>query len=106
MACSYTRPEYVAELQAFVRANPLTTYIIAISCVTFFLFGYDKYKARAGWWRTPEKTLLGFCLAGGTIGGGLGMMLFRHKISKRPFVLSFVVIIALQIIVIGVVILR
>ena len=89
------------DFQQLIQANPFTTYFIAITLVTFFLFGYDKFKARSGWWRTPEKTLLSFCLVGGSIGGGLGMMLFRHKISKRSFVLSYLAILVLQLLVLG-----
>lgn len=32
-------------------------YLIAINIFGFLIMGIDKYKAKKGYWRTPEKTL-------------------------------------------------
>ena len=36
---------------------------------------------------------------GGLFGGIIGMLIFRHKISKRPFLLKFFVVAILQLII-------
>ncbi|MBQ8357771.1 MAG: DUF1294 domain-containing protein [Clostridia bacterium] len=51
----------------------------AVSLVAFILYGVDKFKARRGLWRIPEKTLLLTSLLGGAVGGLAGMLLFHHK---------------------------
>lgn len=78
--------------------HPVLLYLACISIATFCLFTFDKWKARAGWWRVPEKTLLILCLLGGTVGGGVAMMLFRHKISKHSFLRRYFAIVALQVV--------
>ncbi|MDQ0593943.1 uncharacterized membrane protein YsdA (DUF1294 family) [Chryseobacterium ginsenosidimutans] len=47
--------------------------------------------------RISENTLLGVSFLGGTIGALLGMLLFRHKISKRSFLLKFGLIVLIQV---------
>lgn len=61
----------------------LCIYMGVISVITFFAFGIDKFKAKTDRWRIPEKTLISMMLAGGFIGGFLGMEVFRHK-TKHP----------------------
>lgn len=63
----------------------LTVYILAVSFLTWILFGLDKWKAIHGKWRIRESTLLGLSLIGGAAGGLAGMYLFRHKIRKMRF---------------------
>ena len=63
----------------------LTVYILAVSLLTWALFGIDKWKAVRGKWRIRESTLLGLSLIGGAAGGLAGMYLFRHKIRKMRF---------------------
>lgn len=60
-------------------------WLLAFGVATFFLFGIDKLQAVMGNWRIPEWVLLLFMLAGGVIGGWLGMILFWHKIRKPVF---------------------
>ena len=63
----------------------LTVYILAVSLLTWILFGLDKWKAIHGKWRIRESTLLGLSLIGGAAGVLSGMYLFRHKIRKMRF---------------------
>ena len=63
----------------------LTVYILAVSLLTWILFGLDKWKAIHGKWRIRESALLGLSLIGGAAGGLAGMYLFRHKIRKMRF---------------------
>lgn len=60
-------------------------YVAIMSVITFLAYGIDKKKAIDGAWRTKEKTLLGLSLAGGAVGGFLGMKVFRHKTKHMYF---------------------
>ncbi|WP_312176364.1 DUF1294 domain-containing protein [Chryseobacterium sp.] len=71
--------------------------IAVISIITFIIFGIDKRKAVKHQLRIPESTLLSLTFLGGTIGALLGMLVFRHKISKRSFLLKFSGIVVIQI---------
>lgn len=53
--------------------------------VVFLLYAVDKYRAKTGGWRIPEKTLLGAALLGGGVGALLGMRLVRHKTKHTSF---------------------
>lgn len=58
----------------------LLVYLAAVNVLTFFAYGGDKLRAKtAGARRTPEKTLLGLAVIGGSLGALLGMQVFRHK---------------------------
>ncbi|WP_263602893.1 DUF1294 domain-containing protein [Chryseobacterium sp. PET-29] len=70
--------------------------IAVISIITFIIFGIDKRKAVKHQRRIPESTLLSLTFLGGTIGALLGMLVFRHKISKRSFLLKFALIVLIQ----------
>ena len=58
-------------------------YLIFINLFAFCTYGIDKWKAKKGAWRVPEKTLLILALIGGSAGAIAGMMCFRHKTEKR-----------------------
>lgn len=59
--------------------------------------GYDKKLAQNNKRRISEKTLLTFVVIGGTVGSGLGMLFFKHKTSKRSYLLKFWLIVVIQI---------
>lgn len=52
----------------------------------FLLYGWDKYCARRGARRVPERVLLRGAVLGAA-GAALGMLLFHHKTRKKKFVL-------------------
>ena len=56
-----------------------------VNAAGFGAFGMDKWRARRGSRRTPEKTLVMLALCGGWAGAWLGVKVFRHKSSKRSF---------------------
>ncbi|HEY7029903.1 MAG TPA: DUF1294 domain-containing protein [Thermomicrobiales bacterium] len=60
-------------------------WILAGTVATFFFYAYDKWQARRGGWRIPEIVLKGLVLAGGVIGGWIGMLGLRHKTLHRAF---------------------
>lgn len=66
----------------------LMWYLIVINIVTWIAFGLDKWKAKSGKWRIPERTLLLLALAGGSLGALAGMIMFRHKTRKAKFFIS------------------
>lgn len=74
----------------------LTGYWIAVNLVLFFLMAIDKRRARRGKWRVSEATLFVLALAGGSLGGLLGMKRFRHKTKKAAFTVGFTGIFILQ----------
>ena len=74
--------------------------LIAILCAEvlgFAAFAWDKQKARAGLWRTPEATLLLLGLIGG-LGAWMGQHLLRHKTRKEPFKTQFGVVVVIHLI--------
>lgn len=72
---------------------------LIINAIAFILIAYDKNLAKNQKRRIPERTLLLFVLIGGTIGSGLAMQIFRHKIAKRSYLLKFLGIVILQIVI-------
>ena len=60
-------------------------YAIPLNIINFLLFGYDKFQAKKGGWRIPERLLLTLSLLGGGVGGLAGMLVFRHKTRKTYF---------------------
>jgi uncharacterized membrane protein YsdA (DUF1294 family) len=60
-------------------------WLIAGTVTTFLFYAIDKAQARRNGWRVPEVVLQGMVLAGGVIGGWLGMLVLRHKTLHRSF---------------------
>lgn len=79
----------------------LSVYLLAVNVLLFALMGIDKYKAKRGLWRIPEKTLFLTAALGGSIGGILGMQLFRHKTRHNSFKFGFPAILIAQLALIG-----
>lgn len=63
----------------------LALWYLLASIATFVAFGIDKSRARRGEWRTPERTLHAFSLAGGFPGVYVAMLILRHKNRKPLF---------------------
>lgn len=74
-------------------------YLAIINAVSFLSMLVDKIKAKKKLWRIPERTLLSLCAIGGSIGGLLGMKLFRHKTLHPQFSIGIPVMLAVQIVV-------
>ena len=72
-------------------------YVIIINALTFFIYGIDKLKAKKGKWRTPEASLLGLAVIGGSIGAYLGIKVWHHKTLHKKFKYGIPAIIILQI---------
>ncbi len=63
----------------------LLIYLLAMSVVTFVVYGIDKYKAKKNLWRIPEKVLILLAFIGGSLGALIGMGVFHHKTRKIKF---------------------
>ena len=77
----------------------LSIYLAVINLVTLVIFITDKAAASNGndpRKRMPEACLLGLCLAGGSVGGLIGMYTARHKTKKWYFVYGLPVFLALD----------
>ncbi len=74
----------------------LTLYLAIINIAAFAAMGIDKLKAKKRAWRIPEATLFLLVIFGGSLGGILGMFLFRHKTRHWYFLYGFPLILILQ----------
>lgn len=77
--------------------NYIVLYLIIINLITFIFFWNDKRRSKKEVWRISEKTLIGLCLIGGSIGGFMGMRVFHHKTKHALFVWGIPIILILQI---------
>lgn len=75
----------------------IVIFLLALNVYAFFLYGRDKKRAEKHQWRTSEFNLLLVAFLGGSIGSLLGMLVFRHKISKTSFMIKFGIAVLLQI---------
>lgn len=64
---------------------------LGVSILCVIVYAVDKSAAVAGRRRISENTLLGLGLVGGWPGAILAQQFLRHKLRKRPFMVSFVV---------------
>lgn len=75
----------------------LIYYLIGINILTFLVYGIDKWKAKQGYWRISEATLLILAVIGGTIGALLGMKVWHHKTMHKKFKYGLPLILLAQI---------
>lgn len=75
----------------------LIIYGILVNVIAFLLYGIDKWKARKGLRRIPERVLLEIAVIGGSVGAYVGMQLFRHKTRKVKFSVGVPIIFFIQI---------
>ena len=59
--------------------------LLLLNALTFVVYGVDKWRARGGRWRIPERTLLLLAAFGGAFGACLGMVVWNHKTSHKRF---------------------
>lgn len=71
-------------------------YLVVINVINFLLLGIDKYLAISELRRIPEKVFWLVAIVGGSLGGIMGMEIFKHKRRKTGFVLVMLVIALIQ----------
>lgn len=76
----------------------LILYLIIINALAFCFMLADKVKAKKGYWRISEATLMTLAALGGSLGAYFAMVLFRHKTKRPKFRLGLPALIALHII--------
>jgi uncharacterized membrane protein YsdA (DUF1294 family) len=59
-------------------------WLLALSIVTFVVYGFDKWQSQRKGWRISEVMLHSLALLGGFLGGWAGLFWFRHK-TQHPF---------------------
>ncbi len=79
----------------------LVLWLLAANGVTVAVYGWDKVQSRREGFRVPELTLHGLELVGGSPGALLAQRAFRHKTRKRRFQIVFWLIVALQVLALG-----
>lgn len=76
-------------------------YFIIINFISFMIYGIDKYKATKNKYRIPELTLLLTTILGGFIGSAFSMILFKHKLSKKYFIITIIISFILYVLLLG-----
>lgn len=71
-------------------------WLAAVNAAGFLMMGLDKWKAKRGAWRIPEKSLFTAALLGGTVGVMAGMKTFRHKTRHGQFKYGLPILLAVQ----------
>ena len=72
-------------------------YLLSINILATAVTVWDKYRAKNGKWRIPEKTLFIIAALGGTPLMYLTMRAIRHKTRKARFMLGLPLLLILQI---------
>lgn len=76
-------------------------YLAGINLAALVLYGYDKAVAGGTRTRVPEAVLHGVAFLGGSPAALAAQRLFRHKTVKPSFQLAFRLIVAAQILILG-----
>jgi uncharacterized membrane protein YsdA (DUF1294 family)/cold shock CspA family protein len=84
----------------------LALWVAALSIAAFGVYGYDKGQAQRGGGRVPEVVLWLLAALGGSPGAFIAMRVFHHKTSKTSFQIVFWVIVAAQVGLIALLLLR
>ena len=70
--------------------------LIFINISTFIAYFVDKRAAVRGAWRVPERDLHTLEFLGGWIGAFFAQRIFRHKISKKSYLLTYKLMIVME----------
>ncbi len=86
------------DIQESIMNNWLTLYfyITLLSAIGFVVMGWDKNRAENRRGRTSENQLILIALLGGSAGIAFGMLIFKHKTSKKKFYIGIPGIYVLQ----------
>lgn len=79
-----------------IGAAVFLIYFAAMNLALLLTMGADKRAAVRKRRRVSEAALFSLAVLGGSAGGLLGMLLFRHKTRKAAFIVGFPLILAVQ----------
>ncbi len=74
-------------------------YFIFINVLSVLITSYDKFAAKNGLFRIPEKTLWLLSIIGGALCMFITMHLIRHKTLHRKFMFGIPAVIVLQLVI-------
>jgi uncharacterized membrane protein YsdA (DUF1294 family) len=80
-----------------MKMSILFYFFLILNSLAFIVTAYDKRLAIKNKIRISENTLLSLVVFGGTLGAALAMLIFRHKTSKKSYLLKFVGIVLFQV---------
>lgn len=86
----------LVRLSQTVGPSVILVVFAGISLTTWGLYWHDKWAAETAHWRTPEAWLHFFEIIGGWPAAFLAQRIFRHKISKLRYQITFWMIIAIH----------
>lgn len=69
---------------------------IVINCLTFILYGIDKFRAHKHGERFSERMLLSIACSGGALGAYIAMHMFRHKTMHKRFCIMVPIALAIH----------
>jgi uncharacterized membrane protein YsdA (DUF1294 family) len=84
----------------FTTIDLVMAWLLTITSITFWFFGYDKAIAGSRAVRVPENVLFALVFLGGTFGALLARPFFHHKTIKFSFNFIFWTIVFIQILLI------
>jgi uncharacterized membrane protein YsdA (DUF1294 family) len=84
-------------IQSLLTTDNILLFLAGVNGLLFVFYGLDKYFAKQGYSRVPEKTLHLLMLVGGTPAALIARPLFRHKTKKQSFKNTFMFILMLQV---------
>lgn len=70
---------------------------LGYNVLVMLVYGLDKIRAKRGWRRTPEATLLWMAALCGAAGAWVGIFVLRHKSRKPRFVVGVSLMLVAQI---------
>jgi uncharacterized membrane protein YsdA (DUF1294 family) len=77
----------------------ILAYFLIINIAAYIIMGIDKKRSKNSKWRIPERELFTLFLLGGSIGGLLGMNVFKHKTKHWYFKWGLPIIILVQLLI-------
>ena len=94
-------PPTVLKMFSNNRANlilflALVAYVLYFNIKAYVLFAEDKHYSIRHTERIPERVLFKYMWAGGAVGAAVAMIIKRHKTQHTSFVISAVVLVAIQ----------
>jgi len=75
----------IYKTSTFFAPAHIGIYLTLVSLVTVYAYRSDTQTAKQNGWRTPERTLHLFELAGGWIAAFFAQRFLNHKIAKKEY---------------------